>query len=114
VPSELDQQQHHCCHAIALQVLETFRSLLREEEHRDAYAEAYAIARQEIQTYEGLRRLSHDNSVSALQKQAEGEARVAWQENTLPLLPVGHAAGPNEDMVRPDDLPERKLGYGGY
>jgi hypothetical protein len=56
VPSELEQQQHDRCHAIAWRVVvELFRSLLREEEARDAYAEVYAIAQQEIQIYERLK-----------------------------------------------------------
>jgi hypothetical protein len=55
VPSELEQLQHERCHAIAWQVMELFRSLLREEEALDAYAEAYAIAQQEILTYERLK-----------------------------------------------------------
>jgi DNA-directed RNA polymerase subunit RPC12/RpoP len=48
---------HDRCHAIALQVLETISSLLRVEETRDAYAEFYAIAQKELQTYERIKRV---------------------------------------------------------
>jgi hypothetical protein len=46
-----DRQQHDFAHAVAWRVVELFRPLLRGEEAREAYAEAYEIAIQEIRNY---------------------------------------------------------------
>jgi hypothetical protein len=43
--------RHDFCHAVASRVVELFRSLLRDEEARDAYAEVYEVTRQEAETY---------------------------------------------------------------
>ena len=47
-----DRQIHDLCHAVAWRALEIVRPLVRDDEARDAYAEFYEIARQEIERYE--------------------------------------------------------------
>jgi hypothetical protein len=47
-----DSRKHDFCHGVAWRGVELFRPLLRDEEARDAYAELYEIARQEVESYQ--------------------------------------------------------------
>ncbi len=47
--------QHDFCHAVTERVLELFKHMLRGGEAREAYAEIYSIAREEVGNYEAAR-----------------------------------------------------------
>jgi hypothetical protein len=106
------KREHDLCHTATCQVLYIFRSLIREEEARDAYAEIYEIMQQEIRTYDRLKGCMHADSMLALQSQAESQARVAGQEGALPVLPAGDASAAHAGILLPDDVQEQQLNWG--